>query len=176
MNDRRDRFVLITGTSRGIGRATALRLASSGLSVIAGVRNPAGRKAELAPLGDVADTKDAAARAEVIVIAVPWTVIGDVTAELLYQNGFKSAEDLAQSDEETLGDIDGIGPERAAPILLAAREHVVAKQRDAAAEVERVASEAAAAERAAAMAVEEALATGEQAVPAAEAAPEEGSE
>ena len=39
MTDRRDRFVLITGTSRGIGRATALRLASSGLSVIAGVRN-----------------------------------------------------------------------------------------------------------------------------------------
>ena len=35
-----NRFVLITGTSRGIGRATALRLASAGMAVIAGVRNP----------------------------------------------------------------------------------------------------------------------------------------
>ena len=41
--------------------------------------------------------------------------IGDVTAELLYQNGFKSAEELAASDEETVGEIDGIGPERAGP-------------------------------------------------------------
>ena len=35
------RWVLVTGTSRGIGRATALRLASAGMSVLAGVRNPA---------------------------------------------------------------------------------------------------------------------------------------
>ena len=34
------RFVLITGTSHRIGRATALRLSSAGMSVIAGVRNP----------------------------------------------------------------------------------------------------------------------------------------
>jgi NAD(P)-dependent dehydrogenase (short-subunit alcohol dehydrogenase family) len=40
MSVRGERFVLITGTSRGIGRATALRLASAGISVIAGVRNP----------------------------------------------------------------------------------------------------------------------------------------
>jgi NAD(P)-dependent dehydrogenase (short-subunit alcohol dehydrogenase family) len=35
-----DRFVVITGTSRGIGRATALRLSAAGMSVIAGVRRP----------------------------------------------------------------------------------------------------------------------------------------
>jgi len=34
-----ERFVVITGTSRGIGRAAALRLAAAGMSVIAGVRN-----------------------------------------------------------------------------------------------------------------------------------------
>jgi hypothetical protein len=53
-----------------------------------------------------------------------------VTAELLYQNGFKSAEELAQSDEETVGDIEGIGPERAAGILVAAREHVARKREE----------------------------------------------
>lgn len=34
------RWVLVTGTSRGIGRATALRLARGGMSVIASVRMP----------------------------------------------------------------------------------------------------------------------------------------
>jgi NAD(P)-dependent dehydrogenase (short-subunit alcohol dehydrogenase family) len=34
-----NRTVLVTGTSRGIGRATALRLTSAGMSVIAGIRN-----------------------------------------------------------------------------------------------------------------------------------------
>lgn len=33
------RHVFVTGTSRGIGRATALRLASAGISVMAGLRN-----------------------------------------------------------------------------------------------------------------------------------------
>ena len=53
-----------------------------------------------------------------------------MTAELLYQNGFKSAEELAASDEETVGEIDGVGPERAGTILAAAREHVARKQAD----------------------------------------------
>lgn len=34
------RHVFVTGTSRGIGRATAFRLASAGMSVFAAVRNP----------------------------------------------------------------------------------------------------------------------------------------
>jgi N utilization substance protein A len=59
--------------------------------------------------------------------------LSDVTVELLYQNGFKSAEDLAASDEETVGNIEGIGPERAGTILVAARAHVEQRRADQAA-------------------------------------------
>ena len=48
----------------------------------------------------------------------------DITAELLYQQGFESAQDLATADLETLLDIEGISPERAASILQATKEHV----------------------------------------------------
>jgi NAD(P)-dependent dehydrogenase (short-subunit alcohol dehydrogenase family) len=44
--------VLVTGASRGIGRATALRLASSGWDVLAGVRSPADGEALRAEGGD----------------------------------------------------------------------------------------------------------------------------
>src|SRR5262245_27854783 len=74
------------------------------------------------------EAEDEARRARASLTAIP--NIGDVTAELLYQNGFKSAEELAASDEEVVGEIDGIGPERAGPILVAAREHVARKQAD----------------------------------------------
>jgi N utilization substance protein A len=68
------------------------------------------------------DAEDEARRARASLTAIP--DIGDVTAELLYQSGFKSAEDLAASDEESVAEVDGIGPERAPVILAAAREHV----------------------------------------------------
>src|SRR5262244_1716462 len=68
------------------------------------------------------EAEDEARRARASLTAIP--NIGDVTAELLYQNGFKSAEELAASDEDAVGDIDGIGAERAPAILAAAREHV----------------------------------------------------
>jgi len=57
--------------------------------------------------------------------------IGDVAAELLYQNGFKSAEEVAQSDEPALAEIEGLGPEKVASILKAARAFVEAKQQEA---------------------------------------------
>ncbi|MFQ5665509.1 MAG: transcription termination factor NusA [Candidatus Binatia bacterium] len=57
--------------------------------------------------------------------------IGDVAAELLYQNGFKSAEEVAQADEQAIAEIEGLGPERAGSILKAVRAHVEAKQREA---------------------------------------------
>jgi N utilization substance protein A len=75
------------------------------------------------------EAEDEARRARASLTAVP--ELGDVTAELLYQYGFKSAEDLAASDEDTVAEVDGIGPERATSILAAAREHI-ARQRAAA--------------------------------------------
>src|SRR5436309_7113369 len=77
------------------------------------------------------EAEDEARRARASLTAIP--NVGDVTAALLDQNGFKSAEDLAASAEETVADIDGIGPERAGGILVAAREHVVRKREEEAA-------------------------------------------
>jgi N utilization substance protein A len=53
--------------------------------------------------------------------------IGDMTAELLYQNGFKSAEEIAEADLDALLEVEGLGPEKAPVVLQAAREHVAAK-------------------------------------------------
>jgi N utilization substance protein A len=78
-----------------------------------------------------AEAEDEARRVRASLSAIP--NIGDVTAELLYQHGFKSAEDLAESDEETVAEVDGVGPERAPAILAAAREHVARKREEAAA-------------------------------------------
>jgi transcription termination/antitermination protein NusA len=72
------------------------------------------------------EAEDEARRARASLLAIP--KLSDVTAELLYQNGFKSAEDLAASDEETVGEIEGIGPERGGTILAAARAHVEQKR------------------------------------------------
>ncbi|MBP1683979.1 MAG: nusA [Deltaproteobacteria bacterium] len=77
------------------------------------------------------EADDEARQARASLIAVPG--IGDVAAELLYQNGFKSAEEVAQADEAILAEIEGLGPERAASILRAARAYVEAKQQAAAA-------------------------------------------
>jgi len=74
--------------------------------------------------------------------------IGDVTAELLYQNGFKSPEEVAQADEGTIADVEGIGTDKAPSILKAVRAYVETKQREAEAAAEAAAAEAAAAEAA----------------------------
>ena len=72
------------------------------------------------------------------------TGIGDMTAELLYQNGFKSAEEVAEADLDALLEVEGLGQEKATAVLQAAREHVAAK----AAAAEPVAVETAAPEAA----------------------------
>jgi transcription termination/antitermination protein NusA len=90
------------------------------------------------------EADEEARQARASLVGVPG--IGDVAAELLYQNGFKSAEEVAQADEQTLAEIEGLGPERSASILKAARAHVEAKKRaaEAAAVVAASAAEAAA--------------------------------
>jgi N utilization substance protein A len=100
--------------------------------------------------------------------------IGDINAELLFQWGFRSAEQLAEADENNF-DVEGISPERARQIILAAREHVANKKRqeearlaaEAEAERERAAAAASAAVEAAAH-PDEAADSAESAQPATE--------
>jgi len=70
--------------------------------------------------------------------------IGDVAAELLYQNGFKSPQEVAQADEQTIAEIEGVGAEKAVSILKAVRAYVEVKQREAEAEAAAAAAAAAA--------------------------------
>ncbi len=55
--------------------------------------------------------------------------LGAMTAELLYQNGFKSPEEVATADLDTLIEIEGIGPEKASAVLQAAQDHLEAQAR-----------------------------------------------
>jgi N utilization substance protein A len=104
------------------------------------------------------EAEEEARRSRQSLTAIPG--IGDVTAELLYQHGFKSAEEVAQSDEGVLAEVDGIAPEKIGMILAAARERV---------EELRQAAEAAAAEAAAQVAAQAAAAAssgaGDAAIP-----------
>ena len=88
-------------------------------------------------------------RARISLGAVPG--INDMVAELLYQSGFKSAEELAEADLETILDVDGIGPEKAEVIYKASREYVAEKRKK---EEEQKALAQAAAEAAAQAATE----------------------
>src|SRR2546425_4855665 len=92
------------------------------------------------------EAEDEQRRARASLIAIPG--INDMTAEYLLQDGFKSAEEVAESNVERLAEIDGVGPERAETVLQAATEHVEALRQAeaeaaaaaAAAEAERVRS------------------------------------
>jgi N utilization substance protein A len=72
--------------------------------------------------------------------------VSDVMAELLYQSGFKSAEDLADAELDSIGDIDGIEPEKAESILASARRSVEEARLLAAAQEAAAADEATEAE------------------------------
>jgi N utilization substance protein A len=101
------------------------------------------------------EAEEEARRARASLTGVP--EIGDLTAELLYQSGFKSAEEVAQADVQSVADIDGVGAERAPAIVESARGHVVELQEAA----ERAAAEAAAAAEAEAAALAARAAAGE---------------
>lgn len=66
-------------------------------------------------------------RARISLGAIPG--VNDMVAELIYQSGFKSAEELAEADLETILEIDGIGPEKAEAIYKSSREYVAEKRR-----------------------------------------------
>jgi N utilization substance protein A len=99
-----------------------------------------------------AEAEDEARRARAAINSIP--DLGDVAAELLYQYGFKSAEEVGASDEQTIAEIDGIGPEKAPVILKAVRAHVEELKRQAEVAAAEAAASAAAAKVAAEAAAE----------------------
>jgi len=94
------------------------------------------------------EADEEARRARASLTGIPG--VSDVTAELLMQHGFKSAEEVAESDAESLAEVEGIGPDRVVGILEAARVHVEEK-REREAEAEREAAALRAAEAQAAL-------------------------
>ncbi|HVN63972.1 MAG TPA: transcription termination factor NusA [Candidatus Binataceae bacterium] len=93
-----------------------------------------------------AEAEEEARAARASLNAIPG--IGDINAELLFQWGFRSAEQLAEAEENAF-DVEGIGPDRAKQIIAAAREHVAAKKAQAEAKAQAAAEAAAAAAQAA---------------------------
>ena len=55
--------------------------------------------------------------------------INDLAAELLYQAGFKSAEEIAESDLEEILDVEGISQEKAETLHKSAQEFVAEKRK-----------------------------------------------
>jgi N utilization substance protein A len=88
------------------------------------------------------EAEDESRRARLSLSAIPG--VGDVTAELLFQHGFKSAGEVAQAGEAALAEVDGIPEEKIPGVLAAARSHVEQLQREAAAAAAAAAAEAAA--------------------------------
>ncbi len=76
-----------------------------------------------------AEAEEESRRARLALASIPG--IGDVSAELLFQHGFKSAEEIAQADEAALAEVDGIAADKIPSILAAARAHAEALRRQA---------------------------------------------
>jgi N utilization substance protein A len=80
-----------------------------------------------------AEAEEEARNARQSLNAIPG--IGDINAELLFQLGFRSSEQLAEADETSF-DVEGISQERAHQLIAAAREHVGKKKAEAAAKAQ----------------------------------------
>jgi N utilization substance protein A len=115
------------------------------------------------------ESEDEARQSRASLVGVPG--IGDVTAELLYQNGFKSPEEVARAEESALAEIDGLGPDKAGGILKAVRAYVEAKQQE---EAQRQEAEATAAAAAAADAAADVVAEATARAAELSAPPEDG--
>ena len=91
------------------------------------------------------EAEDEARQSRASLVSVPG--ISDVTAEILYQNGFKSPEEVVRAEESALAEIEGLGAEKAASTLKAVKAYVEMKAEE---EAKRQEAEAAAAVAAAA--------------------------
>jgi N utilization substance protein A len=110
-----------------------------------------------------AEAEEETRRARQSIASIPG--IGDFASELLYQEGFKSAEDVADSELEEIMDVEGISKEKAEALHKSAKQFVAEKR-------SREAAEAAAALAAAAASAEAAAQTAGE--PLSEEQPERG--
>ena len=85
------------------------------------------------------EAEEESRRARASLIAIPG--VGDLTAELLLQANYRNAEGVAESDVESLMEIEGIDAERAGQVLASAKDHV-ATIRQAEAEAAALVAEA----------------------------------
>lgn len=86
-----------------------------------------------------AEAEEETRRARVSLGAIPG--VNDMIAELLYQDGFKSAEELAEAELEEILSVEGIGQEKAEAIYKSSREHVAEKKRKEEEEKEKAAAQ-----------------------------------
>jgi len=73
-----------------------------------------------------AEAEEETRRARQSIGAIPG--IGDFAAELLYQEGFKSAEDVADSDLADILDVEGISKDKAEALHKSAKQFVAEKR------------------------------------------------
>ncbi|HEX6438501.1 MAG TPA: transcription termination factor NusA [Candidatus Binatia bacterium] len=79
-----------------------------------------------------AEAEEETRRARMSIGAIPG--INDFAAELLYQAGFKSAEEVSESELEDILDVEGISKEKAESLHKSAKEYVAEKRLKAEAE------------------------------------------
>ncbi|MBM4298823.1 MAG: hypothetical protein FJ143_13890 [Deltaproteobacteria bacterium] len=73
-----------------------------------------------------AEAEEETRKARQSINAIPG--IGDLAGELLYQEGFKSAEDVADSNLEDILDVEGISKEKAEALHKSAKQYVAEKR------------------------------------------------